>query len=103
MSPWHDKQRDRARQRRGFSEYHHALRHGKWAKKRRAEQKSVRCAVGCALAAYRGPLDEERVHADLVLPTRREVRKWGPCTLGEWIDARLARRTALEGLDETSP
>jgi hypothetical protein len=94
VSPWREKQLDRARQRRGFSEYRHALRHGKWARKRRAEQKAERGAVGRRLAAYRGRVEEERVHADLVLPTRRAVRKWGPSTLGDWIDSRLERRRA---------
>jgi hypothetical protein len=96
VNPAERKRKDRERHCRGFSEYRHALRHGKWRRKTRAAQKVERQGVAQRLLAFVGAYDAELVEVDLVLPARRRVRKWGPCKLGDWIDGRLARRAALE-------
>nr|MCU0685110.1 hypothetical protein [Polyangiaceae bacterium] len=100
-SPAEQKRLDYERQGRGFSEYHHALRHGKWRRKRRAVQKAYRHEVATQLAlgarlAGAGPggggAAVERTDVDVGAVRRKRKRKWGPSKLGAWVEGRRERR-----------
>jgi hypothetical protein len=85
---------DFARQRRGFSEYAHALRHGKWRKNtRRPAQKVVRQAERVALSApaYEALKD---IGFDLGSIARPRIAKWTASSLGDWITKQKAGREA---------
>lgn len=90
-SPRERKELDYARHRRGFSEHHHSLRHGKWRKKRRAALKPERQGAAQLLRSVVGIarcLDD----TDLVLPVRRRLSKWGAARLGDWVRRQHERR-----------
>ncbi|NOU32802.1 MAG: hypothetical protein HOO96_33265 [Polyangiaceae bacterium] len=89
-----EKARDRARQRRGFGEYHHAMRHGKWRKKRRAAHKPERQGAAQKLLALYGARAPASPDEDLCLPRRRRICRWGNASLGDWIECQLAQRAA---------
>jgi hypothetical protein len=93
-SPREEKRLDLERQRRGFSEYAHALRHGKWKRKRRRTHSSYRSRVAALLdRAFAGlghDVDPEDVDVDHVM--RERIEKWSATPLGEWVRERLDRR-----------
>ena len=96
-TPREKKRRDLKNQRRGFSEYHHALRHGKWRKKRRTTHRVERSRVATLLAEARGDpaqggVDAEEVDVGGVL--KKRIQKWGATPLGQWVKDRLDRRVA---------
>jgi hypothetical protein len=100
-APFEDKRLDFERQSRGFSEYHHAMRHGKWRRKRRAAQKAYRHEVLVRLAlAARGAGAEPagggraavRDRADAGAVARKVRRKWRPSKLGAWVDGQRQGR-----------
>jgi hypothetical protein len=65
-SPREKKQLDYDHQRRGFSEYAHAMRHGKWRKKRRSVQRAERGAVAVLLGkAAQRSRDSDVAEVDL--------------------------------------
>ena len=91
-SPAAKKALDYAKQRRGFSEYSKALRHGKWRKtKRRPAQQSLRQAERRAVSG--------RAIDQLADPgfdpgemRRPKIGKWGAASLGDWVRAKKAAR-----------
>jgi len=96
-SPREKKKLDGQKQRRGFSEYAHSLRQGKWRKtKRRPAQKSERQAERLAVstpgkAALADPGFDP---GDIQRPI---IAKWSPAPLAEWITAKKAHRDARAG------
>jgi hypothetical protein len=76
-SPQEKKRLDYENQRRGFSESAHALRHGKWRKKRRSAQRPERQGVAAVLAAARGThsdsIDVRRTQSRTALPIARRL------------------------------
>ena len=90
-SPQHEKQRDAEKQRRGFSEYAHAMRHGKWRRtKRRPAQKTERQNERQAVFASKEALTD--VGFDPGPIVRPKIGKWGATPLGDWILKQKARR-----------
>lgn len=86
------KQLDYQKQRRGFSEYHHSLRHGKWRRnKRRPAQQSERQAERIALAT-RASFELRDPGFDAGVIVRPRIGKWGAATLGEWVTRQTRRR-----------
>ncbi|SRR6266540_261800 len=96
-SPQEKKTLDAEMQHRGFSEYAHALRHGKWRKKkRRPAQKSERQAERLAVSTQpeKTLLDPGFDPGAIVRP---KIDKWGATPLGEWINKKKADRAARVG------
>lgn len=94
----HEKKRlDLKNQRRGFSEYHHALRHGAWRRKRRGANRAERSRVAALLAGARGDVEQGAVdpeEVDVGGVLRKRIEKWGATPLGQWVKDRLDRRIA---------
>jgi hypothetical protein len=96
-SPQEKKKLDAQKQRRGFSEYAHALRHGKWRKKkRRPAQKSERQAERVAVSSPSGDACTDP-DFDPGLLRRPSIDKWGATPLAEWIQRKKAARLARAG------
>src|SRR3954465_2773529 len=96
-SPQEKKKSDTKKQRRGFSEYAHALRHGKWRKKkRRPAQKSERQAERRAISTRAGESVSDPGF-DPGLIVRPTITKWGATSLAEWIATKKAGREARIG------
>jgi predicted NBD/HSP70 family sugar kinase len=95
-TPHEEKKLDLEHQRRGFSEYAHALRHGKWRRKRRSTHSSYRSRVAAlldqALAGVGRGTDPDEVDVGGVI--RERIEKWGATPLSEWVRERLDRRVA---------
>jgi hypothetical protein len=91
-SPEDKKRLDYEKQARGFSEYAHALRHGKWRRKRRAVQKMERQAVAAILARGRSSRGGPEGDVDPGGVFRKIKRKWGTATLRSWVKGRLECR-----------
>lgn len=84
-SPAARKQLDYKKQRRGFSEYKHALRRGKWRRnKRRPAQQSERQA-GRAAVATPAVAELRDPGFDPGAITRPKITKWGAAQLGQWV------------------
>lgn len=95
QTPREKKRLDLKKQRRGFSEYHHALRHGAWRKKRRGVNRAERSRVAALLGEARddlehGAIDPEEVDVGGVF--RKRIEKWGATALGQWVKTQLDRR-----------
>lgn len=96
-SPAADKRLDYQKQRRGFTEYAHALRHGKWRRtKRRPAQKTARQAerravANPAAAELRDPAFDPGSIA------RPKIRKWGAASLGDWVPRQRRARAERAG------
>lgn len=91
--PEREKAADYARQRRGFAEYAHALRHGKWRRtKRRPAEHGLRGKVKARLAQA---LDADPTEADVGDLRREPIQRWGNASLREWVDTRRRRREAF--------
>jgi hypothetical protein len=97
-SPQEKKKLDGRKQRRGFSEYAHSLRHGKWRKKkRRPAQKSERQAERLAVSTPAAEVLTDQGF-DPGSIQRPIVAKWGATPLVQWIVKRRATaRPALAG------
>ncbi|HSO36051.1 MAG TPA: hypothetical protein VLT33_26170, partial [Labilithrix sp.] len=92
-SPRERKDLDYERQRRGFSEAQHSFRHGKWRKKRRAAHKPERQGAAQRLRALIGATaGGEDALADVTLPVRNRLAKWGATKLRDWVRGRLEGR-----------
>jgi len=95
-TPHEEKKLDLEHQRRGFSEYAHALRHGKWRRKRRSTHSSYRSRVAALLDQALRDLgrgtDPDEIDVGGVI--RERIEKWGATPLGEWVRDRLDRRVA---------
>jgi hypothetical protein len=93
QSPPERKQLDYIRHRRGFSEHHHSLRHGKWRNKRRAAQKPERqgaAQILRGLVGIAGGVGSD--DAGVTLPVRRRISKWGAARLRQWVHGQIKRR-----------
>jgi hypothetical protein len=89
-TPKEKKQLDARKQRRGYAEYHHALRHGKWRKnKRRPAQQSERQAERAAVSDLTG--DPADPGFDPGVIRRPTIGRWPNKSLGEWIEQRKER------------
>jgi hypothetical protein len=96
-SPREKKKLDKKKQRRGFSEYAHALRHGKWRKKkRRPAQKSERQAERVAVSGFTvETLADPGFDPGAI--RRPTISRWVGPPLGEWIEDKKADREARAG------
>jgi hypothetical protein len=96
-SPGDDKRLDYEKQQRGFSEYKHSLRHGKWRKgKRRPAQQKERQAERRAVSAA-SPVELSDPGFDPGAIVRPKVRKWAPVPLGEWVEQQTKKRSGRAG------
>ena len=96
-SPAANKQLDYAKQSRGFTEYKHALRHGKWrTTKRRPAQQVVRQAERIAVGT-RSASDLRDPGFDQGPLARPPLRKWGATPLGQWVRNQQRARVERAG------
>jgi hypothetical protein len=84
-SPAAKKQLDYKKQRRGFSEYAHALRHGKWRRNKRRPAQQVERQTGRIAIATRASAELRDPGFDPGAIARPTVRKWGAAALGDWV------------------
>ena len=96
-SPAAEKQLDYKKQRRGFSEYAHALRHGKWRRtKRRPAQRVERQAERIAVAT-RTSAELRDPGFDAGTVRRPRISKWIGPALGEWVTRQKLARAGRAG------
>lgn len=96
-SPKEKKQLDKRKQRRGFSEYAHAMRHGKWRRnKRRPAQQRERQAERLALSGL-GKDTVSDPGFDPGVIRRPEIGRWVGPPLGEWIVEKKIHREIRAG------
>jgi hypothetical protein len=96
-SPQEKKKLDGRKQRRGFSEYAHSLRHGKWRKKkRRPAQKSERQAERLAVSTPAAEVLTDQGF-DPGSIQRPIVAKWGATPLVQWIVKKKSDREVRIG------
>jgi hypothetical protein len=90
-SPQEKKNLDSEKQRRGFSEYAHSLRHGKWRKnKRRPAQQHERQAERLAVMRPSEELADPGFDPGPIV--RPQIVKFGATRLGVWIEKKKADR-----------
>jgi hypothetical protein len=97
-SPREKKKLDAKKQRRGFSEYAHAMRHGKWRKnKRRPAQQSERQAERTALSGLGQETLADPGFDPGVIRRPTIGTKWTGAALGEWIEIKKSDRAVRAG------